>query len=195
MKIAIIFLLCVITTSCTSKTENQKNEVVSIAATYAKPKHQSSFISAFAFDNVNDGYKPYDINFKLQPLENDICDFIIDMRLYNGAHFVSPNAKRDFSGKFKIILEENNKLEFLDKLSESPLSVEENDPHPYVDGKVNWIRQNTTYAQKIKFKTDKDFFVKGSIQFTIEPRCTLEQIPFTIFRDSGELKIMFLNKC
>ena len=99
MRSVIIFLLCVICISCTLKTKNQKTEAVSIAATYTKPEYKQSFVSVF--DIVDDNAKPYDIYIKLQPHENNIYDLVVDMRLYNGAHFVSPNAKRDFKESLK----------------------------------------------------------------------------------------------
>ncbi|MGS2726229.1 hypothetical protein ACU8DI_06430 [Psychroserpens sp. BH13MA-6] len=114
---------------------------------------------------------------------------VIDMVLKNDAYFVSPNAKRDFSGKFSVLWEGDKSIKLLNPLDEYPLSVEENDPHPFVGGDVNWVRQNTTYTQHFQALDTGDFEVIGHIQFTIEPKCTLEKLPFIIKRKNGKIRV------
>lgn len=74
-------------------------------------------------------------------------------------------------------------------LIETPPSVEEYDPHPFVNGYVNWVRENTSYQQQIKRLSDGTFVVKGFVQFTIEPRCTLEKIPFFIKYNQSDMRV------
>ena len=59
--------------------------------------------------------------------------------------------------------------------------------YPFVGGTVNWVRVNTTYRQKIKVKTQEDFDYVGIVQFTIEPRCTMEKVEYIIKSRSGNL--------
>lgn len=132
--------------------------------------------------------EPYQLTLKMLKLENDMYDFIVGMQLYNGSYYVSPNAKRDFKGKFTILIDDTEEFQLISDLIETPLSVEEFDPHPFVNGNVNWVRENTTYNQKIQRRSDTDFQVMGKIQFTIEPRCTLEQIPIIIKFKDGEMR-------
>ena len=110
------------------------------------------------------------------------------MKLYDNAFFVSPNAKREFLGKFKFVIDDNDKFNQEGALLEAPLSKEEFDPHPFVNGHVNWVKENTTYKQQLQLTTEKDFEVMGFIQFTIEPRCTLEKIPIIIKYSNAKLK-------
>ncbi len=192
MKSIIILLVALICLGCISKNENSQKLMASLETKACKTyEPQTHFYGPF--DNFKNNKNPYDINLKLDSSENEVYHFIIDMHLNNGAYFVSPNSKREFSGVFKVILNKNDKLEAIGNLEEHPLSVEEDDPHPYVNGKVNWVRQNTTYTQKMKIKTNKDFSVNGVIQFTIEPRCTLEKIPIVIFQQNGKLKFEIDN--
>jgi hypothetical protein len=123
---------------------------------------------------------PYKAVYWIQPLQNNEYELIVDIKLFDGAYFVSPNAKRDFSGKFTIQIEDSKELEIVSDLLETPQSVEEFDEHPFVNGLVNWVRVDTRYKQKMKPTTTQEFSVKGFIQFTIEPRCTLENIPIII---------------
>ena len=103
------------------------------------------------------------------------------------SHYVSPYAIRDFTGKFNASLTDNDYFTLEGELMETPRSVEEIDPHPFVGGTVNWVRVNTTYRQKINIKTQEDFDVIGLVQFTIEPRCTMEKVEYIIKSRAGNV--------
>lgn len=137
---------------------------------------------------------PYELSLQMARVDIDVYELIVGMELFNGAFFVSPNAKRDFSGKFTVYLEDSNTLFPIAKLKESPPSVEEFDPHPFVNGTVNWVRSNTTYTQRLQRDSEANFQVQGEIRFTIEPRCTFERIPITIKYEAGELLVEVM-KC
>ncbi len=137
---------------------------------------------------VND--KDYTLHFEIEKPNDRNHTLVIDIELHNESHFISPNAKRYFSGKFHLDLESNKVLDFEDNLIEIPLSVEVIDPHPFVRGLVNWVRVNTTYRQPLVVKLQKEFVVSGRLQFTIEPRCTFEEIPFAISYQDGVMKII-----
>lgn len=112
----------------------------------------------------------------------------IDMQLKKNAYFVSPNAKGDFSGKFTIVLTEPSKVQTDGAIIELPLSKEEQDKH---EGLVNFVRVNTTYKQTLKLLSTENFEAYGYLQFTIEPRCTLEKVPFILSFVDGKLSIKF----
>jgi hypothetical protein len=133
--------------------------------------------------------EPYEIKFDIHQQQNDVYDFEVHMILHNDSQYVSPNAKRDFTGKFTIHIDDVNTLESIADLTETPRSVEEYDPYPFVNGTGNWVRENTKYIQKLRRTADDNFHVKGFIQFTIEPRCTLEKIPFIIKYEEGEMRV------
>ena len=113
----------------------------------------------------------------------------IQMQLKKDSYYVSPNATGDFSGKFTIVWENADFLNREQALIETPLSVEEFDPHPFVNGPVNWVRVNTSYKQLLQVRTTKDFDVTGYLQFTIEPRCSLEKLPFRFTFVNGKLQV------
>ena len=52
---------------------------------------------------------------------------------------------------------------------------------------VNWVRVNTTYRQKISNNTQKDFDYLETVQFTIEPRSTLEKVEYIVKSRSGQV--------
>lgn len=110
----------------------------------------------------------------------------VQMNLKKDAYFVSPNAKRDFSGKFTLVLPDSNKIATNGAITETPLSKEELDRG---EGLVNWVRKNTHYRQTLKVLSDENFEVNGYLQFTIEPRCTLEKIPFVLSYKNGKLNV------
>lgn len=108
----------------------------------------------------------------------------IQMNVKNNSYFVSPTEPGSFTGKFTIVLTEPQHLQTNGAIMETPLSkVDEN------EGFVKWVRQNTHYKQSLKVLTKENFEVYGYIQFTIEPRCSLEKIPFILSYVDGKLSV------
>ena len=108
--------------------------------------------------------------------------FLIGLK--KNSYFVSPTQHGSFTGKFTIVLTEPQHLQTNGAIIETPLSkVDEN------QGFVKWVRQNTHYKQSLKVLTNENFEVYGYIQFTIEPRCSLEKIPFILSYVDGKLSV------
>ncbi len=108
----------------------------------------------------------------------------IQMNLKQHSYFVSPTEPGSFTGKFTIVLTEPQHLQTNGAIMETPLSkVDEN------EGFVKLVRENTHYKQSLKVLTNENFEVSGHIQFTIEPRCTLEKIPFILSYVDGKLSV------
>ncbi|QHI37564.1 hypothetical protein IMCC3317_29440 [Kordia antarctica] len=138
-------------------------------------------------EKISKHEEPYDLSLQVKRLKNDTYNLIIKMELKKDAHYVSPNSKGDYLGIFTMIMDKNTKLQMIGKFSESPLSEESVDPWNH--GPVNFVRENTTHTQQFTISDTNDFEVSGFIQFTIEPRCTLEKVHFTISRKAGKLEI------
>ena len=135
------------------------------------------------------------IKIEIETTDNNTNYLVVSLELKNGSHFISPNSKRAFKGKFYMDLGSYANIDFEGEIIENPLSKEEVDLHPFVNGTVNWVRVNTTYKQALRLKATDNFEVFGRIQFTIEPRCTLEEIPFAISVQDGVMKIIENPKC
>ncbi|GGG47946.1 hypothetical protein GCM10010976_19160 [Bizionia arctica] len=148
-----------------------------------------------SFKEPYNPHSPYHLDLKIEDTENDLKQLVLFITLRDGAHFVSPNAERSFKGKFSMTLNENNKLKPREDLIEIPLSVEEIDTHPFVNGTINWVREDTTYKLPLNILTESDFEATGLIRFTIEPRCSLEEIPFVVRQQSGILSVKILGGC
>lgn len=110
----------------------------------------------------------------------------VQMNLKNDSYFASPNEIENFTGKFTIVLEKSEKLSTIGTIIETPLSKGELNNHGSL---VNWVRKNTNYKQTLKVLSNDNFEVSGYVQFTIEPRCTLEKIPFILSNTNGKLSI------
>ena len=193
MKKYLVILSIIVFSNCTTKTENTKlialatnNTEVSLTC-----KKGSLEYSIFSQPDLNKDL--YAVKISSLSESANLHNLIIDMRLKDGGHFVSPNATGDFSGKFTLKIDENVAFKPVSKLIETPKSVEEIDPHPFVNGPINWVRTNTTYKQQIKLNSAEPFEVKGFIQFTIEPACTLEKVPFIIKYENNDLKFEFFG--
>ena len=139
------------------------------------------------FKEFSVNHEDYTLHFSLEKVNDQKSMLVVAMDLHNDSYFVSPNSKRDFKGKFRGDFGSTESIEFYGDFIESPQSVEEFDTHPFVRGTVNWVREDTTYKQLLLLKTQDNFQVYGRIIFTIEPRCTLEQIPFSLVYEDGEL--------
>lgn len=170
--------------------QQQQTEITQEIVNIKKPETFKGF-------TIND--KDYTLHFEIEKNNPDSYrdqkhTLVISIELHNDSHYISPFAKRDFKGKFYVDLGSYNDLDFEGDIIESPRSVEEYDSHPFVNGTVNWVRTNTTYKQPLQIKTQKEFVVFGRVQFTIEPRCTFEEIPFAISYQNGEM-VFIEPKC
>lgn len=169
--------------------------VVLISLSFYSIQKQTKTVEKPMVDNgfvINDEY--YTIRFKLENTNSKNPILVIAMELKNGAHYISPFTKRDFKGKFYMDLGSYAAVDFKEEIIETPRSVEEYDPHPFTNGTVNWVRVNTTYKQPLNIKNEGDFEVFGRVRFTIEPRCSLEEMPFAIAVKNGVMKL-FSPKC
>lgn len=137
--------------------------------------------------------EPYIINIRVDKTYKG--EFILEtfMHLYGGSHFVSPHSSERFKGRFSIALNDNEFLKLDEKFEEIPRSKEIHDPHPFVNGLVNWVSVDTKYKHELLILNEIDFKVKGWVTFTIEPRCTFEKIPFIVSYENGEMKIALEN--
>lgn len=130
---------------------------------------------------------PYALEYKIDKKDDTIFELVLNMDLNGNAHFVSPNSKIAYKGRFTLDINTDENIELVGNLIENPLSKEEIDNHPFVRGPINWVKVDTNYKQKLKVNTEQDFYVIGIIQFTIEPRCTLERIPIKLEYKNGKM--------
>jgi len=175
-----VLLLCI---GCA--TDNRQANMTYEIAKMEKPIENHGF-------TIND--EAYTLHFDIENTGNQKPALVIAIELHNDSHFISPYAKRDFKGKFNFDLGSYTHLDFEGDIIETPRSIEEFDPHPFTNGLVNWVRVNTTYKQPLEIKSEEDFKVFGRVRFTIEPRCTLEEIPFAISYTDGVMKV-YSPKC
>ena len=162
-------------------TGTQQKETNQIFANIKKPETNNGF-------TVND--QDYTLYFDVEKVIGQKPTLVIVIELHNGSHYVSPFSKKDFKGKFYMDLGSYTDLDFDGDIIESNRSFEEFDYHTFGEENVNWVWMNTTYTQALKILAKDDFEVFGRLRFTIEPRCTMEEIPFAISYKNGEMKII-----
>ena len=129
----------------------------------------------------------YTLQIKIEKTENNKHNLIIAIELHNGSSFISPFEKKEFTGKFFMDLGSFDQLAFDGNIIETPRSVATFDP--YSKEPVIWVIENTTYKQPLNILSEGDFEVFGRVRFTIEPRCTLEEIPFAISYQDGVMTL------
>jgi hypothetical protein len=188
MKNYLLSLVVLITFSCTKTTKNDLLALNTVAVA-SVPEKTFYTHDEIVIPKPNFCAEPYQLTYTINTLENDFYELELQMVLNGDAHFVSPNSKIAYKGRFTLNIRVDENIALVGELNENPLTKEEIDNHPFVRGPVNWVRENTTYTQGLKVNTKEDFHVLGHIQFTIEPRCTLEVIPIIIKQKDGKLVV------
>lgn len=172
---SIAFLLLSVFFS-TSLPQQQKQLVIE------KTKHLENF------DEVIVNHEAYTLKISIENPKSTNPILVIAMELKNKAHFISPLEEKEFMGKLNFDFGSYKDLAFKSKLIETPLAkaiILHPNFNPYGE-KVLWVNKNTVYRQPLQIKTINDFEVFGRVQFTIEPKCTFEEIPFVIMYKDGE---------
>ena len=136
------------------------------------------------------GFKgnPYSVKLNVNKMASDTSfELKVKVELDPGAYFVSPKSKDSYLGFFNIDIENNEHITIDPLITENPASVETLDEYKHEP--VNFVTENTTYTVQFTTNSHKDFEVTGVVRFVIEPRCTMEEIPFLIMYRSGKFKI------
>ncbi|MEE9348676.1 MAG: hypothetical protein V3U80_01360 [Flavobacteriaceae bacterium] len=136
----------------------------------------------------------YNLKIEVKKTEDNIFNLVISVDLKNGGYYVSPNTKKDYKGKFYTDFGSYKDVSFKGELQENKLEKSTTDPFPNVEDPENNVFENAIFTQELNLKTTDEFFVMGRIQFVIEPRCTMEQIPFMITFKNGKM-IVTEAKC
>ncbi len=176
MKFIIVFLFLAMAVSCSEKTP-------------ITPVLNVSMYHSPLIDHEVAVSNPYELTFDIEKTKGDQFNMVTAIELFGGSFYVSPHSTSDFKGRFTVELQENDNLIIGEEFIETPRSREVYDPHQFVNGLVNWVQVDTKYDYPLSVTSKEDFDVRGRIFFTIEPKCTLEQIPFIIKYRSGVLTI------
>ncbi|NJM80403.1 MAG: hypothetical protein HC854_13750, partial [Flavobacterium sp.] len=166
MKNILLSLCLILQLSC--KIETPKTEVTSDTVL---AENSNTTANKQLLYGPNLPTEPYELKLDMQKVNSNLYDLKIQILLHNNAYYASSNSKKDYKGKFTFFVNATNSFILKNKLVETPLSKE----NP--NGLTHFVNINTTYNQKLEITTKEDFVVGGFIQFTIEPRCTLEKIP------------------
>ena len=141
------------------------------------------FKPAYLFEEPD----PYELDFEIEKTEENVYKIVATIDFFDGAYVGSPLSDNGFTGLFTIDIAESEHVRLDDHIEESPRSIRMFNEREGVP--VNIVNVKTTYKQVLHLSTDTDFDCGGKITFTIEPKCTFEQIPFMIKSRAGKLTI------
>ena len=131
----------------------EKIQPQEVVATTAIEKSMPPLVTYFS-DDVVFKDELYTAILRVDKQQNETYQMDIQMHLKKGAYFVSPNAKGNFSGRFTLVLTENDKLQQSGAIIETPLSVEEFDNHPSPPSfRREWLLTRTLPRAYILFKS------------------------------------------
>ena len=176
MKIIIAFFLMTLTVGCAVKEP-------------ATPIRNVSMYDSPLIDHKVAMDNPYSLDYAVEKTEENKYNLVTTIQLFGGSFYVSPHSTRDFKGRFTIDIADNDHIIVGNNFVETPRSREEIDLHRFINGPVNWVNKDTRYDYPLTVLSQEDFDVHGKIIFTIEPKCTLEEIPFVIKFRSGVLSM------
>ncbi len=135
---------------------------------------------------------PYFLNLEVQESEGGDYKLVAALELDSGCYFVSPYSKDSYKGFFQIILKDNPFVQLDGNFVEFPLTKAK--PDKWQGGLSHFVEENTSYTHKLAVNSTEDFKITGFVQFVIEPKCTLEEIPFSISYVNGKLLIQKFPK-
>ena len=187
MKSFIIPFVLLLFISC----ENNKQES-NITNNIAKVETPKAIIPTITKNVITINDELYTLQFKIEKTKNNTHNLVIDMKLHKGSSFISPFEEKEFSGKFYMDLGSYKNLSFNGNVIETPKAIARYDA--FGNNLVIWVDKNTTYKQPLNIKLEEDFEVFGRVRFTIEPRCSLEEISFGISYKDGVMTL-FEPKC
>lgn len=157
------------------------NDSKTIEYTQFNPKH-TPCQGLEAIVKSND---PYQITFDV---DNKANELLINIDLKEGSYYLAPNSAETFKGLLRVDIPTNEHIELVGKFSSKPKpTIEENQ---WGEGTINVIRKNTRHSLGYRLKSNDDFNIKGTVQFVIEPKCTMEIIPVTISNKAGKLSLL-----
>jgi len=128
---------------------------------------------------------PYELDLSITESADNLYDLNILINLEDGAWLAGPLKNDYWKGKFMLSLDPQDLISLKPKIEITPSAIETIDP--FAKKPMTVIKTNSVIRYQISKETDKDFELYGYIQFVIEPKCTLEKIPFSISHYDGEL--------
>lgn len=173
-----ITLVLFISIACTNNIQEPK-----ITTTIAKIQLPNTADSLVRKDDL------YDFKIEIKTTEDNNYNLVFSIELKKNSYYISPLEEKAFTGKFFYDLATSDKVSFNGEVIETPRSVGEVDPILFADGGVNRVRVNTIYKQPLNILSKDDFEIYSRVKFTIEPRCTLEIIPYLISYKNGKMII------
>jgi hypothetical protein len=132
-------------------------------------------------------FDPYTLDVNIEQLKNGTYEIVAVIDFLNGSYTASPLSDKNYTGAFKIEIADEKNLKLNPTIEEIPRSKPTTDEFGGIP--QDWVREKTTYRQRLILQDKMDFEVGGKVSFTIEPRCTFEEIPFMIKFKNGIMTI------
>ena len=130
--------------------------------------------------------EPYNIILSLEKLNESEYNLIAKIEM-DSMSYMASISESSMKGIFKV-----NFLDSININSSFPLKEIKHSGASNFIGvgySHNIVTSNVTYNQKFKINSHYNFKSTGMIEFVIEPRCTLEKIPFSLTYKNGKLSL------
>ncbi len=135
---------------------------------------------------------PYRLDLQLTTINQKHYQIQAAMDIDEGTWFASPHSADKYKGYFRVDLSENEFVQLTGTFEETPPSTVHYNKWDNQMGHI--VTVDTKYAYDIATNSPEDFKVLGVVRFVIEPKCTLEEVPFSISRENGKMNIQLYPK-
>jgi hypothetical protein len=133
---------------------------------------------------------PYRVSFEINESnenENEY-DLYVSFELDSGYYFASPLSKGYATEKLHIVIEEHDSLTLDSIFIEKSASITEGNSSELEH--VNWVKGNASYKIRLEVTSVGDFEILGLVSFRLQPKKHLQQIEFTISRQSNKIIVL-----
>jgi len=137
-------------------------------------------------DNFNTIEESYSIELSVEKINDTEFKLVTKIRL-DSMSYMAPISNSTMSGIFKININDSIYLNSNHKLIEHACPIITN--YVWINAPYKVILGYVEYDQKLSLVSSTSFVTSGVFQFVIEPRCTLEKIPFTLSYKNGDMKV------
>lgn len=176
----IVFMALIIASSCAQRIE-QNSDITNVGQI-----NKSEIVNKRTTPESS-----YQVTFEIDSSRSPEPRMIISIDIFDKDFLESPHANGYYTDSSTLLLDENSKLVLKDSLETLQKSIESTDPWGH--GRVNLVRRNSTFAQKLILKSPNDFEVSGTFSFVLAPEIDLQEVKFMIKNRSGNLVIEKLN--
>ncbi len=188
----LVLFFSILLVSCSDKTDGAAPDTGKIDLNKIKVDSTIKRSEDKLRENKAEKELPFAVDFSLEPVNGSQYNLAVNLVMKDSGSYVFSTTSNDgFSIPFDFLIKENESVLLGDSLLEFPASIEEF--FPELEMLVKLIKVNTTFKRSLVLTSQKDFDVRGVVEFMYEPICIPYYIEFVLKQRSGKLSLEKTN--